>query len=150
MKGFDAIKNFKIAIFFLCSISMVVGILVYALIKPSEAIAIKYFINRSPLLEIRTILTSYEYPKWVLYNLSDFLWAYSYSTFIFGAWIGSKTIESLIWISTIPILTFGYEICQYWNFIPGTFDFLDLTFIFIGVTSSLLTIIILRRVFKIE
>lgn len=146
---FDDLIDLKLKIYslFLSAFSMLIGGLIYLLARPSEAVAIKYLIEVLPFLSvIREITVSLSYPDWFLYNLSDLLWSYSYSMVVLGLWIEEKTLESFLWICTIPVLTIGYEASQHWSFIPGTFDFLDLEFISLGIFFSLITIKILRSV----
>lgn len=121
-------------------ISMLAGIAIYVLLRPTEALAIVLLLDHFPIITIwRENLVSYNYPSWVLYNLPDFLWAYSYSLFIISMWGFERNLESIIWLSTIPVLTLGYEISQYFNLLPGTFDILDIIFTIGAILASIIT-----------
>lgn len=120
---------------------MLAGIAIYVLLRPTEAQAVTLLLDLFPIIDIlRENMVSHSYPSWVLYNLPDFLWAYSYSLFIISMWGFKMNLESIIWLSTIPVLTLGYEISQYFNLLPGTFDILDIIFTIGAILASIITI----------
>jgi len=120
---------------------MLAGIAIYVLLRPTEAQAVTLLLDLFPIIDtLRENLVNYNYPSWVLYNLPDFLWAYSYSLFIIYMWGFERNLENIIWLSTIPVLTLGYEISQYFNLLPGTFDILDIIFTIGAILASIITI----------
>lgn len=124
---------------------MLAGIAIYVLLRPTEAQAVTLLLDLFPIIEtLRENMVSYSYPSWVLYNLPDFLWAYSYSLFIISMWGFKMNLENIVWLSTIPILTLGYEVSQYFNLLPGTFDILDVIFTVAAILTSIITIKILK------
>ena len=128
-------------------ISMLAGIAIYVLLRPTEALAITLILDYFPIITIwRENLVSYNYPSWVLYNLPDFLWAYSYSLFIISMWGFDRKLENIVWLSTIPLLTLGHEISQYFNLLPGTFDILDIIFTIGAILASIITIKIIKTI----
>lgn len=77
-------------------------------------------------------------PSWVYFSLPDGLWVYSFTSIILILWAGKINF----WL-IIPF-SFGIliEILQGLSF-TGTFDYLDLAFSIIGISTS--TIIINRK-----
>jgi hypothetical protein len=80
----------------------------------------------------------YWLPSWVYFSLPDGLWVYSFTSIILILWAGKINF----WL-IIPF-SFGIliEILQGLSF-KGTFDYLDLAFSIIGISTS--TIIINRK-----
>ena len=65
-------------------------------------------------------------PTWIKYHLPDTLWIFAFTSLLLIIWHRKIKNESLIWILTPIIIAIGLE----FNF--GTFDKLDLLFLFIG------------------
>ena len=99
----NKLKTIRVSLLISC-ISMLAGITIYVLLRPTEAQAVTLLLDLFPIIDtLRENLVSYNYPSWVLYNLPDFLWAYSYSLFIISMWAFERNLESIIWLSTIPV-----------------------------------------------
>jgi hypothetical protein len=79
-------------------------------------------------------------PSWVYFSLPDGLWVYSFTSIILILWDG-KINYWLIIPFTSGILI---EILQGFSF-TGTFDYLDLAFSVIGISTSIL---IIKQKFK--
>ncbi len=74
-------------------------------------------------------------PSWVYFSLPDGLWVYSFSSIILILWAGKINY----WL-IIPFITgVLVEILQGFTFI-GTFDYLDLAFSILGISTSILII----------
>lgn len=74
-------------------------------------------------------------PSWVYFSLPDGLWVYSFTSIILILWDG-KINYWLIIPFTSGILI---EILQGFSF-SGTFDYLDLTFSVVGISTSIIII----------
>lgn len=73
-------------------------------------------------------------PDFILYNLPDFCWVFSYTLIMIEIWRRESNFEGLIWVSLGFILAAAGEIGQFLNFVPGTFDKLDLLAFVLGLT----------------
>lgn len=78
-------------------------------------------------------------PLWVIYNLPDALWLFSYLLYIDAIWSNSfhNSLYKLFFWS-IPIFSILLEFLQLANFIPGTFDIVDIMFYIISVLLVLI------------
>lgn len=65
-------------------------------------------------------------PNWIMFNLPDGLWAFSFSSLIAIIWQNSIRKEYMFWLIFSCIVSIIFEISY------GTFDLLDLIFILIG------------------
>ena len=72
-------------------------------------------------------------PNWILFNLSDALWNYSFFSCILLIRINDELETKIIWLSMALIISFIFEFLQKYNFIPGYFDLLDLLFMFASI-----------------
>lgn len=128
-------------------LSMFLGILIYVFLRPTEARAVSSLLEVIPILnDLRQITISYNYPPWVLYNLPDFLWAYSFTLVVLSIWGFEYSKESIFWLSSIPLLTLGYEFSQYFGILPGTFDLMDVIFTVFAIIAGFITIKFLKGV----
>jgi len=82
-----------------------------------------------------------------LFNLPDALWFLSGILFLRFIWF-KKNKEQKIYLLCFYFIGAIFEICQLSKYIPGTFDYLDLLFMYIGafVEGLLYKYFILRRV----
>lgn len=127
-------------------ISMLVGIFIYIFLRPTAAQAVHFIINIFPILDnVREITTNYNYSNWLLYNLPDALWVYSYTVLIVAIWGYRNSLESKIWLSTVPIICIGYEIAQYFYIIKGTYDIKDVIYSITAIVIGSYTIKIIKE-----
>jgi len=87
-----------------------------------------FLVLRKYTLFYRTVI-----PCFILYNLPDFCWVFSYTIIMIDIWQKEFHFEGIIWISLGFILAAGGEIGQFLNFVPGTFDQLDLLAFALGL-----------------
>ena len=83
------------------------------------------------------------FPHWFLYSLPDGLWMFSYSCIILIIWKRKINKYSIIWLLILPILSILIEFLQYYDYVNGTFDILDIVFFIFG---SLLPILINKKI----
>ena len=116
-------------------LSLFVGSLVYLglrvepvfFVDSLELESLRQKVFSSPLLSTLRAHT----PDWVVYNLPDGLWAYSFMI-AFGASLGLQNHPFSV-VATIPFLGgAAYEVAQAFDLVPGTFDPLDLLYIALG------------------
>ena len=119
------------------------GIMIYVLLRPSDYIFYnwteKFGINDWLYsLRIHPSTVSNYLPEWFVFSLPNGLWAFAYAFFISTIWRDSKSLIKYFWMTSIPLLIFGYEGLQYFNFIPGTFCYQDLLFGSLGFITGIL------------
>lgn len=94
-----------------------------------------YNIINSVRIEFENIATP---PQWLLYNLPDALWYYSFVSFLLVLWhdYKSKKVLQIIKI-TLLLLPLLLEYSQKFGIIDGTFDFIDLAAYYLAAFISL-------------
>jgi hypothetical protein len=102
---------------------MIIGTIIY-LISRSNSI---FFLK---ILNLK--LTKVEITHWVKYNLVDGLWAFSISALIQIIWNWRLNVQSILWNFAVVI------IALYLEFYFGTFDFVDLIFLSLGLFLPIL------------
>jgi hypothetical protein len=95
------------------------GILLYWAARPS-VLAFKFCPNLQPLLLVKYL------PVWVVYNLPDGLWSYSFMSFTLILWQNNRSIYAYFWLILAFSLGILLEIGQYFHILSGTFDGLDI------------------------
>jgi len=118
-------------------ISLIIGGLIYILFRSNSLLMFEWF----ALLGILDLVIFcrgmidpilHLIPSWILYSAPDGLWMFSYMCFILMVWGNSIDYKNLIWIILLPLYAFYTEFGQFFGFVSGTFDFLDLFFYFLG------------------
>ncbi len=124
----------------LASIALISGGAIYFLFRPKGVPFTKIFksISFFPPYQGNSFL-QFVLPEWMIYSLPDGLWAFAYALLISMIWSKNKSIFGMIWMASIPILTFGMELLQGVHLLPGTFCFMDLLFIGLGITLGYLS-----------
>jgi hypothetical protein len=64
-------------------------------------------------------------PNWVVFNLPDGLWSYAFVSFTLILWQNNTSLTAELWLITAFLLGILLEIGQYFHWISGTFDWLD-------------------------
>jgi len=105
-------------------ISLLTGILCYLFFRPSFIFHINIF-----KMEKFDKLVFFNFLR---YNLPDGLWLISGIFLLRAIWIRNYLI-SQVYIGTLIIFSLLFEILQYFNITPGTFDAIDL--IFMGIIA---------------
>lgn len=86
---------------------------------------------------IRDYFSNVELPNWIIYNLPDFLWVFSFTSFLFIIWnkkIEKENLFYLLFPMGIGVLS---EFGQLFYIINGTFDKVDILFYVFGGLSSI-------------
>ena len=68
------------------------------------------------------------FPRWFLYSLPDALWCYACVSLILIYWREGPLFFKAFWLSVVITLSFGFEVGQLLNIVPGTFCAYDLLF----------------------
>lgn len=130
------IQGLRIIISFL---PLILGGFIYIIFRTETLIMFHWFkyLNLSNEINIiKNFRTAYSFPSWFIYNLPDALWIFSYTGISLEIWKHSITRQNIFWIFSIPIIAVLSEFLQLFKIVPGTFDFLDVTFYLLGTISS--------------
>lgn len=95
-----------------------VGLTIYLLFRGS------YIID--PKEEIFPFISSPHVPYWIMYNLTDGIWFYSFLSTIILVWNEKYSIHLILWLVISILICFLLELLQLYHFIPGTFDWYDM------------------------
>lgn len=136
-------KNYNRLCIILSAASLLAGGIIYMLFRPSEALFLNWpnaFRLSRWIRPIRceSIHFSSLFPNWVVYSLPNAFWAFAYALLITAIWSGSISRLKYFWMTSIPLLVYGYEILQYFGVIPGTFCRLDLVLGTAGLIAGIL------------
>lgn len=133
----------KSGIGIIATFAVLLGGIIYMLYRSSDVIAIQWMSSigmerwiqeiRSPEPGSHLLL-----PQWMIYSLPNGLWALAYAMIISYIWIGHRSWLKWVWLSTIPMLVYGFEMLQYMKIVPGTFCREDLLSASIGIFLGVL------------
>jgi hypothetical protein len=112
------------------------GILIYILFRGS------FFLH--PLKDFLPILQN-NLPEWVLYNLPDGLWLYSFLSCVLFIWRKNLSIGFVLWSSVAIISAIISEYFQRIKLIPGTYDLYDLIAYIIAIILFTLNLLKNRK-----
>ena len=74
-------------------------------------------------------------PNWVKFSLPDALWLFSFTYIILFLWDFKINRQSAFWIFLAPTVGLFSELGQLLEFIPGTFDKMDLLLLLLATIS---------------
>ncbi|GBU29192.1 hypothetical protein R84B8_02756 [Treponema sp. R8-4-B8] len=140
-------SRFKNLYGFLSIFTLITGMVIYLLFRNLNNMLLFSWIPKPIFLNNKLVqLQPSVFSDILLYNIPDALWFVSAILFLRFIWF-YKTKEQTIYIICFYIIGFVFEISQISEKIPGTFDWLDLLFLFIGafVEGLLYKKFILRR-----
>jgi hypothetical protein len=122
---------------------IIIGGLIYIVSRSKSLKMFDWFekINLSNEIGIiRDYFSSVQLPNWIIYNLPDLLWVFSFTSLLFIIWnkrIEKENILYLLFPMGIGVLS---EFGQLFSIINGTFDIMDVIFYVFGGLSSILII----------
>lgn len=90
-----------------------------------------------PVNRLRSYFLTVNRPDWVLHQIPDALWVFATTSYMLIIWKGKLNKSSSPWIFSALLLTIPAEILQSTEYVPGTYDILD---IFSYLTAALLSI----------
>ena len=128
---------------FKISFPLIIGTLIYLLFRSTDLIVFEW-LESLGLIDIvlcfRQLIKIYniELPNWVVYSLPDGLWVMSITFFMSFIWRGFNSPESIFFVLSGFLLSSGMELLQYFKYLKGTFDYVDLI---ICSICSMLTIL---------
>ncbi|MBP6695956.1 MAG: hypothetical protein KA161_12565 [Saprospiraceae bacterium] len=88
--------------------------------------------------QARQLFSSTLFPDWFIYSLPDGLWMFAFVLFTMAIWDFRFMGMGRIWIIFSVFLGISFEICQSFIQGMGTFDWVDMTFIFVGALIPIL------------
>jgi hypothetical protein len=135
---------------FLASLALVLGGTIYIFLRTSEFVFFKWiksigFGNWLERARTHDLSGSSHLPAWIIFSLPSGLWAFAYTVIIIAIWSNNKSKIRYVWMTTIPILVFGFEVLQYLGILPGTFSPQDLL---LGMIGIILGIFFVNNTFK--
>ena len=141
------IKQFRF--WFFVALPLLLGGLIYILFRAEslkmftwfEAMGLSDFIKNIRKARVFSV------PEWVIFSLPDALWLFSFSNIMLILWGYKLSKQSIIWIFAAPIIGLISEFGQAVSVVPGTFDLLDLIFLFF---ASILPFIIFNKTINYE
>jgi hypothetical protein len=83
-------------------------------------------------LRTTKILQSIQLPAWVKFSLPDALWAFSFTYAMLLIWQFKITKINAFWVFIAPLTGIASELGQYWGYLPGTYDQVDLLLLLIA------------------
>ena len=130
-------------IWLIAILAILLGGMIYILFRESDIAAFHWLSSTRMdewIREIRSLEAGSKLglPSWVIYSLPDGLWAFAYTLIISSLWISKRSRIKWVWLSTIPLLIFGFEILQYLKILPGTFCRADLLSGAAGILAGVL------------
>lgn len=113
---------------------VILGGLLYILFRSDNLLMFKWFeyINIKKTIFLIRNNINFHPSDWIIYNLPDGLWLFSYTSLMINIWKNKMNYESIFWIFIVPFIAILSEFLQLFNLISGTFDFIDLLFYILG------------------
>lgn len=137
---YNAMTISKTRLLFLISVfSLTITLLIYLLFRGNQIKLIGYFDSRIMFLHfirLQSLKIINSIPQWIIFNLPDGLFVFSYTTLMLGIWHRNK--YQYYWILFLPIALIIVEFSQLFKILKGTFDFLDIIFYTLFTTLTFL------------
>jgi hypothetical protein len=133
----------KSGISIISTIAVLLGGIIHIIFRSSDILAVPSMSSIGMdrwIQEIRSLElgSNLLFPQWMIYSLPNGLWAFVYAMIISYIWIGHSSWLKWVWLFTIPMLVFGFEMLQYLKILPGTFCMEDLLSASIGILLGVL------------
>jgi hypothetical protein len=114
-----------------------ISFLIYALLRERPPKLVTQIIDAIDAAEfISRAVTINKTPEWVIYNLPDGLWAFAFANFVFMTCRNEPDrLYKKLYFHMTWILIMSLEIAQAFK-AYGTFDWLDLIALFLGIMLS--------------
>ena len=90
--------------------------------------------------KIRLYFSKIDLPNWLIYNLPDFIWVFSFTSLLLIIWNMKISKESIIYVLIPLTLALASELGQFFSIVNGTFDKMDLLFYILGGLTSIIII----------
>ena len=114
---------------FLGIMLLVIGCLIYLLFR-SKTLYIYVWCKSlgvsSPLDTLRIIVNDWPVPSFIKYSLPDGLYCTAYLLIMDAIWHEDKSLLKYLILAVIPVITIDSEILQYFGYVRGTFDIVDI------------------------
>ena len=132
-------------------LALILGGAIYIFLRSSEFVFFRWIesVGLGSWLEIareNALSDNSHLPVWIVFSLPSGLWAFAYTVIITTIWSKSRSRIRYVWMASIPILVFGFEILQYAGILPGTFCIQDLV---MGMIVIILGIILGKNTQKL-
>lgn len=107
---------------------LIIGGLIYVGFRDKSLLMFSWFEQLGVSGEVdafRGLVNSEGVYGWVKNSLPDGLWLFAYMFLVDAIWNGSKSINSYIFIFSLPFFALLSEFLQYFGMLPGVFDWID-------------------------
>ena len=107
---------------------LIIGGLIYVGFRDKSLLMFSWFEQLGISGEVdafRGLVNSEGVYGWVKNSLPDGLWLFAYMFLVDAIWNGSKSISSYIFIFSLPSFALLSEFLQYFDMLPGVFDWID-------------------------
>ncbi len=127
------------------TLPVIVGGLIYLTYRTDTLIMFGWF-TKIGLSDIIDFLRSNQHlqnltiPSWIKFSLPDALWLFSFNYVLLTLWNFNVNRQSAFWLFLAPTIGLFSEMGQLIRVVPGTFDIVDLTFLFIATLIPLLLV----------
>tara|TARA_B110000027_G_C15877869_1_gene194055 strand:- start:14 stop:496 length:483 start_codon:yes stop_codon:yes gene_type:complete len=133
-----AFKKNKKQFYFGHLLTLTAGATIYLLFREKSLLMFDWLDIYFSFIDIEALRNSVKdlrpfLPEWFLFSLPDGLWIFSFVSILMFTWDNIITRHNFLWIIGVPILAIFSELGQINNFIPGTFDTIDLLFYIFGL-----------------
>ena len=128
-----------------------IGILVYVALRDSSTLALDWLgqIETGDFVVHSVRSPAHQYsgalPGWMIMNLPDGLWVFSFTSAIRLIWNGNRSPEARWWVCVPLVLGLGIEVLQYTGWFSGTGDWLDVFSYTIGFLAAIVLPVSERR-----
>ena len=130
-------KNVKIEVYVigLSLLLFFIGGMIYLMFR-SESLAMFRWCENLHIKEyVDALRVPYTLPQWVVYSLPDGLWLCSYVLFVSVIW-NFDLKQGWPYIFSLPAIAIGSELLQAFDWMRGTFDWIDMICYIFGLLSG--------------
>ena len=113
-------------------VPIILGLFIYIVYRSNDTIIFYWFSCIGIEFIIDSIRNSdiffLNIPFWLKYNFPDGLWVYSLINIFLFIWIDDINKHNFYYVYISVLIACICEILQFYNIIPGTYDFIDILF----------------------
>lgn len=118
---------------FIVVFPIVLGVLIYFFYREPSFNFIKWFGLNEKFTSLSVRVNLVSLPSWVIYNLPDGLWVFSFTYLVLFIYKFKFSKKTLFFTLFVPIIiSLISEIGQYFGFMQGTYDSFDILCYLIG------------------
>jgi hypothetical protein len=132
-------------------VSLLLGLIIYVGTR-TDRLFLNQFLDLFGVHSIKIFLANFlpysRIPLWIIYSLPDALWMLALTMSVMLIWNFQLNRRSIPWIMGAIAVGFMLEMGQGLHMITGTFDVIDLLFIFMGASIPIVFTLLKFRLWK--